>query len=600
LLGILAFVSFAKSDLPTYHLDFIQNDNIDFTGNDLNYYNLKQKERYTGNYSGTYSFDGEVGEEGDDISWIGNDWSNEGCTISVLERAFGHESVLSFMDNNSSGECLARIPIGMANESMEFWLASSDADKMFSFYFTESGAYIMYFYIRDSHLYYRNGSGAHVPISDFYGSMWYHIRILWSDYFNTYDFFLNGHLVLDDEAYFHNTTVNPAFLYLRTTDADQNYSIFLDGVGYGWDSEYSMGENLIPKLGKYDLLERDRFEFWLNDTNSKYESGDKPSVFEYTETGNAKIEVKNGPTNYMYMYVEPSDICLFKYPINYDFTLLNISVYADITQGNDYAFEVMMDWGSDSSLVYLKCVDSGSKNWSVSWNDGSGPVLKGYITWDGYLKINLLVYPSGMTFVNINGLSFWDAYTLEITALEYIIFWNQNLGSGNCETYIDYIGIYDNGRPLTNEDGFAYYNSTKEWFFYHHPNLYIEAINSTFSLLVKDGTSYCIGDSVYTIFSNKFINGSYYENTFQSSGGYPHESYFFWVSNSSISYTFNLTSLSINGVALEIGGDIFFPSISPFYTSNQYWNFSIDDNGNLAFILKYSNNTEKEVVLILK
>ncbi|MHA2182260.1 MAG: hypothetical protein ACXAAH_12655, partial [Promethearchaeota archaeon] len=217
--------------------------------------NKTYTEPLMGYYLSTYGFENEDdGTTGTNIGFVN-------ATLNSIQQVIpsfnGHKKVLEVFDSSGSLYSAARGDfLEQVNGTVEFWMSTDDATKY-------SGAYIGHKI---------DGQGIILKIDDnkfsrYYNGWldigkaatddtWYHIRIdfecgsgnysglsadkwqVWIDgeLFGSYDFRENFDRDVQD------------YLYFRTFEFDSGYSFYIDAIGYSWDPNYNIGDNLNEGL----------------------------------------------------------------------------------------------------------------------------------------------------------------------------------------------------------------------------------------------------------------------------------------------------------------------------------------------------------------
>ena len=213
--------------------------------------NKTYTEPMSGYYPGTFGFESDdVYSEGTDVSFIDLSGNEIQQTIPSF---MGHNNVLEVLDNSGSLYSFAR---GNFTEqeygTVEFWMSSNDASKV-------TGAYLGHgvdgqgtlFGIDDGKFrrYYNGWVDIGKVASD---SSWYHIRIDFEcgsgNYLglsaDTWQVWIDGELFGSFDFRENFDRDNLDYFHFRTFEPDSSYSSYLDAIGYSWDPNYNIGDNL--------------------------------------------------------------------------------------------------------------------------------------------------------------------------------------------------------------------------------------------------------------------------------------------------------------------------------------------------------------------
>ena len=223
-------------DFSSYHINILTPDEITYTGAD------------EGNYPGTYGFEND--EDGSDPSgWTVDE---TGGTVNVIAEIGGHKKVVEMHDTSASDLISLRKDFSTTHESgtVEFYCRDSNIGLS------------VYFVLRDSSNtqsvvmmmtggYFRYNDGAWNSIVSASSNIWYHVRIdfecgsggyegLSAD---TYYVYING---IKYGAYnFQDSISSNTYFYSQTSGGHDNYYGYIDAIGYSWDPNYNIGDNLV-------------------------------------------------------------------------------------------------------------------------------------------------------------------------------------------------------------------------------------------------------------------------------------------------------------------------------------------------------------------
>jgi hypothetical protein len=201
-------------------------------------------------YPGTYSFtDDAAGAVPSD--WV-NGSTSSSSTCRVINGLDGHSKVLELKD--ADGSSLAACYNDFTAKqygSVEAWMRVNDTDDMSSIWLlTTGGTTIALCRIDDNNFKYDDGTVQDVGVTA-EDNTWYHVRI---DFERT----INGYMGLGQNNYqlvINESIYGPYSLkanydvervQVQTNTGELGYYFYVDAVGYSWDSEYNISDNLVP------------------------------------------------------------------------------------------------------------------------------------------------------------------------------------------------------------------------------------------------------------------------------------------------------------------------------------------------------------------
>ncbi|MFX1480697.1 MAG: LamG-like jellyroll fold domain-containing protein, partial [Promethearchaeota archaeon] len=212
-----------------------------------------------GHYPGTISFEHELNGSlpinwAESQGWL--DQSNSGQNPYITDEIDGHSKVLQFHDTNPSGrgylthqwdesyitgqlECWVRLT---SNSSRAYIIIRDGSDSNSIFLRFDSTGYIQ---CRDGNEYY--------SIKTYNANEWYHLRFKWNCN-DDWHLWINGQnkdIPVDIGRRitrgfeFYGTPLAMNELSIQTDSVSNDYSFYVDAVGYSFDPYYSIGDNLI-------------------------------------------------------------------------------------------------------------------------------------------------------------------------------------------------------------------------------------------------------------------------------------------------------------------------------------------------------------------
>ena len=558
--------------------------------------NTRNMTEFTGNFTGTYSFEDETGETGTSITFIDSETSFDGGS-EIISSLDGHNEVLQFQDDITPAEDpIATHTISQRTSgTIEFWLRTDDAiDEYPIIALYEDGTTIERIRITAGTVDYTDDNPAWVEMVSFSNNKWYHIKIIWrAD--DTWDCFVNGGLEVDDQAMENDQTsgVNIFSLYAGGDSAD---SIFIDGFGESWGIDYNINDNIIPYSYQNETLEINKFEFFNNEDGTAIFPGQTEIPF-WDELLTAGKVLNSIPNFYdetgAAFYIENEDHLGIERDFNLPFAELiqiNFTFYYGPRYGAQKWFTIIdVDSYDDTLIIRLRMDDDAvQKDLRLSyWNGVSFIEIEDLTDASTMLNITITIVDSIVLLDTRTDIYTFPILSLNKDGLGDIKF--ETYGGGdydaNAYIYIDSIGVYTNNISLSNDFGNYYYNMSNN-FYNKYNNLFtINSIGFFSASMVSSNTSQTFGIFSYQDTTNlSFIN-------LYNPDVYPIPQSFFVIATNS---SFAIYSLFITGVILRQDTNIYYPVItdnsidnneSYFYvSSNRLYYRMITDDDNLEYI----------------
>lgn len=293
-----------KSVAISQDLDYSLEKNIIFNENNPNPIenstNFRNEQEYTGHYNATYSFENEIiGTSGVDIDFIDSDISTGSCLIEIIDNINGHNYILKFIDYNEGGTlAVGKNSFDNINYgTVEFWILTTDATKDNTIGFSDGAIAVIHTRIDTDQFQYYDGDWHNIGIVPL-DNTWYHIKIDFEctsgNYkgLNQYKFKIYINNIEFGEFSFWNDQDHIDTLYIQTAGVDQNYNLYIDAIGYSWDSNYVIGQNLIPYSYPLDNIETANWLFTYDNDGKVYSDGvDNPDTWSDIEAGHDQVNI---------------------------------------------------------------------------------------------------------------------------------------------------------------------------------------------------------------------------------------------------------------------------------------------------------------------
>lgn len=210
--------------------------------------NKTYTEPMEGYYLNTYGF------ERDPNGGFPQDWifeTNGGGPVQVIQSLEDHNKVVEIHDTDPPDK-----HTGLTNHftskqttgTVEFYFRTSDANKHTDIYLYEAGTDEgIRLVVMLNYLYYFKDNtylGWGLPIAN---NTWYHFRIEFNSTTSTFLLWLNG-VKIGGQTPYQNDNTGMNYISFTTWRYDENYYSYIDAIGYSWDPNYNIGDNLIEGL----------------------------------------------------------------------------------------------------------------------------------------------------------------------------------------------------------------------------------------------------------------------------------------------------------------------------------------------------------------
>lgn len=200
-------------------------------------------------YKGTYNFK----DDADGSAPSGWTEADTGTTTSrVIASLGGHKKIVHFNDDDAAGRCyIWRTFTQSTDQSIEFWIRTSDSTKLFYIWFYEGATQIVYLAISAGQL--KHFDGGWTNVVAIANDTWYHVRLDLDDTANTLDCYVDG-VVTAGLGYLNNSATSVDRIWLFGEAADTGYDVYFDAMGLSSDVNYDVGDNLVVEGGETDQV----------------------------------------------------------------------------------------------------------------------------------------------------------------------------------------------------------------------------------------------------------------------------------------------------------------------------------------------------------
>ena len=194
-------------------------------------------------------------------TWLDN--SGGDCAVYMIDKNNGHSNIIQFedYDNSNNAELYFTFTSAQTDGSIEYWYMTTDPTYQFGFFcYDEGDGLAAGIHQYDDLWYYWDNTaggswqamGGTAPVV----GKWYRITIT----FDCGTDKVTYTIVDDDDIAIANadnknmastpTTINKIWLFTR--DANLNYLVFIDAIGFTWDANYALGDNANLEITEED------------------------------------------------------------------------------------------------------------------------------------------------------------------------------------------------------------------------------------------------------------------------------------------------------------------------------------------------------------
>lgn len=525
-------------------------------------FNLRPISAYLGHYNATYGFL-------DDIDYSNpSGWSISEPTgsINVFPLIDGHRKIVEINDTGNQLPTMTN-SLGLRDfGTIDYWMYTTDTTEsnIFQLYKTNQGTGVLIYIFQDGFYSYDGVTFQQIPGTPIaLDNTWYHFRI---------DFDADGGylgLGADEYRIYINSTNFGVYstrfaqadfsdVRFQASTAESGYKVYIDAVGYSWQN-YNINDNILPILeSSENILEVDKDEFALVDTNTFYTLGvNNPDGYTPTETAGGQVNIVTGldAVNDRELDITVTgggdlagitkdNLALTGsefYTTEYKFSI------RDVTGANG-EFNARMYSSDNTEMLGFKADIVNASYFNIDiWSGGFFTVIEGIALQSIIDIIVVLNYEIdiGIFNISINGVfnntflkSLFSLGKSGLKKVEVLL-----TSAFAMEVFLDSVGIYFQGNSNAKGLGFATIDlGIAEWNSEHN-NLFTTQTNGNVSIGTVEG-SYTISESFNEINDFfQFTNISDFKNVY--------ESVITEVSNPTFVLTVNGTQFSVNTFLIE-------------------------------------------------
>ncbi|KKK76816.1 hypothetical protein LCGC14_2859840, partial [marine sediment metagenome] len=168
--------------------------------------------------------------------------------INVISDLDGHRKVVQMYDADVNEVRMYQSISPSSINTIEFWVRSTDTSKTIYLYLYEGGiggTIIIGAFIYVDRFGWNDGGGNIYVLDPALDNTWYHWRWDINQSSNTFDWYIDGVLVSNNGSFLNPITTGIDTLSFKSNLATySDYSLYVDAIGYSWDSDYNVEDNL--------------------------------------------------------------------------------------------------------------------------------------------------------------------------------------------------------------------------------------------------------------------------------------------------------------------------------------------------------------------
>jgi hypothetical protein len=213
---------------------------------DSNYTSFHSEE--DGHYPASYSFTNEMdGTYGTNIGFVDSVDIDADCNVTIISEVGSHRKVLNLSDNSNTGKgYVYNTAFDQVSGTIEFWWRQTVNDEISIFYLYDDGTgTALAFYMRDTGQF-SWYDGSYHDVKAYSGDVWYHNRIDFDCEAGTngqFTWYIDGNVEASNIE-FRDDCDSLDKLLLGSSANSIGYQVYVDAIGYSWDVNYTIGDNL--------------------------------------------------------------------------------------------------------------------------------------------------------------------------------------------------------------------------------------------------------------------------------------------------------------------------------------------------------------------
>jgi hypothetical protein len=252
---ILGNTAIPMPDYGVHNIQVFGNDSIGtIHESDIRYFSIKhinivtpENKTYTssmnGYYPATYGFEDDS-IDANPIGWTVTEPA--GTSVGVIENIASHRNVVELSDfSGSNYGQIENIFSNQVNGTVEFWYRKTSTTDA-SYIIIGDGDTLNSIFIRvHENGWFRYYTTVYNDIQTYSANSWYHIII-------DFDSADQWYIWINDVKYgpydYRGTPIAMDRVQFQTSSSDVDFQVYVDAVGYSWDTDYNIGDNLDEGL----------------------------------------------------------------------------------------------------------------------------------------------------------------------------------------------------------------------------------------------------------------------------------------------------------------------------------------------------------------
>lgn len=547
------------------------------------------------NYSATYDFL--------DVNDI-NDWdlsTPADTSITITDTFENHNKVMNLTDLSNTNLCQGNQSFSnQVSGTVEYWSYTPDASEYTVMYFLEGNTEAFRIGFRSDDIQYVDVGGWQILEANIDVNLWYHFKLVFDCTNDTADIYINNILEINDFSFLYVVN-NINKISITTTEGSFNTYTYFNAIGYSWDIDYTVSQNLICYESiTTNLQEVNRYEFNFEGVNDIYEIGDdNPSTWTDWEASGDNVNVHyNYQDNYKYYNIDRTVLIrsldtnvmgLWKDNIGLSGKFINITYAFNFTvYNNNDGLQYTLIYSSDNTeIIHLAILKIGGSI-RLSYETTSYQLLYDGLNLNDYYEFNLFIHyknHKGILIMKENGI-YIDTFEfpLKVYGKEGLrkvkILSLANTGN-EIKFMLNYVGIYNKGKSEVESYAFVEIKlwNNPHWKFNENNLFNITSIGYLelykYYSFTKQDYSLITGNTQLIENFRHYDNTSYFKNLYDltQGGTFGYASLILYTTNN-----ISISNLYINGVLLTQGINEYYPIINNTYANIQENYFYVVNN----------------------
>ena len=225
-----------------------ETDSLKISANEINIITPENKSysHMSGYYSGIYGFENDA-PNSNPMGW--NTTEPPSTSVNVINEMDNHKRVVQLTDNNAAGFPIINQSINsLTSGIIEFWIRAGETNRQHYFQISDDANNGIHLYMMQvGNWRYVTAGPVYNIIETYNANQWYHVKIE----FNTTKFHLWIDGISKDGGAGYDLAGSPTSfkkIAFNTDYGETGGDMWIDAIGYSWDSDYNIGDNLNEGL----------------------------------------------------------------------------------------------------------------------------------------------------------------------------------------------------------------------------------------------------------------------------------------------------------------------------------------------------------------